>query len=122
MSGPGRYCCKSRKSNDAENLAKADVYLRSETAAVRSSNQALVGWRYRLWYRSDHHHLNIGLQVEDPALHFFVNSHLRWRSENMMAHCGRDGGSKELHVVVICSTRKTRVELVRDPSRAYVER
>jgi hypothetical protein len=21
----GRYCCKSRKSNDAENLAKADV-------------------------------------------------------------------------------------------------
>jgi hypothetical protein len=45
MSESGRYCCKSRKSTDAENLAKAD-FLADSAAAIISSADAKLRRRF----------------------------------------------------------------------------
>ena len=45
MSAPSGYCCKSRKSNDPENLAKVD-FLDAATAAKPSMADTKTGGRF----------------------------------------------------------------------------
>src|SRR5260221_1639156 len=43
MSACGRFCCKSRKSNDSENLAKVDFRMAVSLQSSRSANTKVRG-------------------------------------------------------------------------------